>query len=62
MDEITLIHTGLASKIGKFNFLPFLAAQKFIVHINIQIHATCSILIVRQCFFNPPNNVLYKTQ
>ena len=36
----------LVLKSPKFNFLPFLAAKKFIAHTNIQIHITGSILIV----------------
>ena len=44
MDEITL--TGWAWKIQNFIFLPFLAVQIFIAHMNIQIHVTGSIFIV----------------
>ena len=36
----------LVLKSPKFHFLPFLAAQKFISHANIQIHVTSSIFIV----------------
>ena len=61
MDEITLTHAGLACKVKNVIFLPFLAAQKFIANTNIQIHAMGSICIVKTCFLNAPNNVLYHT-
>ena len=41
----------LGLKSLKLNFLPFLAAQKIIVHTNIQIHITGSIFIVNLYFF-----------
>ena len=45
MDEITLTQAGIRSEKSKTHFLPFLAAQKFIAHADIQIHVTGSILI-----------------
>ena len=54
----------LGLKSAKFHFLPFLAAQKFIAHTNIQIHVTNSIFIVNFfcLFFNARNNVLHQNQ
>ena len=47
MDEITQTRaTNL-----EFNFLSFLAVQKFIAYTNIQIHVTGSIFIVNYLFF-----------
>ena len=57
MDEITLTHTGLA-----FNFLTFLAAQKFMAHKHSN---TCQGLNFHHkdlLFLNAPNNVLYQNQ
>ena len=61
MDEIT--NSGrLGLKSPKFHFLPFLAAQKFIAHRNIQIHVTGLIFILNLYFLNARNNVLYQNQ
>ena len=50
----------LGLKSPKLNFLPFLAAQKFIAHTNIQIHARDAIFIINGFFLNACNNVLIR--
>ena len=51
----------LRLKSPKFNFLSFLAAEKFIPHTNIQIHVKGSIFILIWFFLNARNNVSIRT-